>query len=347
MMGDVVIVAHGARTPVGLSAESAAAAVRAGIVRVREHPFMIDGAGDPLVAAYDGRLEPALLGWERLVALATSALREAASKIGPNLGGLRLSTIVAMPEPRPGMPESDLANTVHRIEKDVGAAGVGGRFEGAPGGHAGVAHGLKAASERLLRRECDLVAVGGVDTYLAVDTLAWLEKSRRLARSGVRSGFHPGEGAAFLILATGETARRLGFRPLARIRGVSTCIETRALGKGQEVQGQGLSAAIAGAASDLDLPGERVDAVLCDINGERYRNDEWGVTVLRIQHFLRGPAYQCPAECWGDVGAASMALGCVLAAQGWARQYARGPRALVWAGSDTGLRGATVLEQVS
>jgi 3-oxoacyl-[acyl-carrier-protein] synthase-1 len=31
--------------------------------------------------------------------------------------------------------------------------------------------------------------------------------------------------------------------------------------------------------------------------------------------------------------------------QSWARGYALGPRALVWAGSEGGLRGAVVLEE--
>ncbi len=54
MPARVRIVATGARTPVGLySALSAAAAVRAGISRLAEHPFMIDQAGDPMPAAMD------------------------------------------------------------------------------------------------------------------------------------------------------------------------------------------------------------------------------------------------------------------------------------------------------
>jgi 3-oxoacyl-[acyl-carrier-protein] synthase-1 len=95
----------------------------------------------------------------------------------------------------------------------------------------------------------------------------------------------------------------------------------------------------------LRLPAEAVDDVYGDINGERYRTDEWGFAVLRTNHALRSVQSEVPTQCWGDVGAASGALGCMLAVRAWARGYAKGTRALVWAGSDGGLRSAVVLEE--
>jgi len=51
-----------------------------------------------------------------------------------------------------------------------------------------------------------------------------------------------------------------------------------------------------------------------------------------------------PANCWGDVGAAFAPLAAMLAARSFARRYARGPRAVVLAGSEAGLRGVLWLE---
>ena len=83
-----------------------------------------------------------------------------------------------------------------------------------------------------------------------------------------------------------------------------------------------------------------------DLNGERYRTTEWGFAVLREQRAMRvGTSCEMPSDCWGDVGAASAALGVMLAVQAWAREYAKGPRALVWASSEGGLRGAGVVTQ--
>jgi hypothetical protein len=78
---DVHIIAVGACTPVGRTAESSAAAIRAGISRVREHPFMVDGLGERLKCAYDPALESETLGVERLLALARHALCEVAAKV--------------------------------------------------------------------------------------------------------------------------------------------------------------------------------------------------------------------------------------------------------------------------
>jgi 3-oxoacyl-[acyl-carrier-protein] synthase-1 len=108
--------------------------------------------------------------------------------------------------------------------------------------------------------------------------------------------------------------------------------------------GEGLASAIEAASRGLKLPGEAVDMVICDINGERFRSEEWGFALLRCPEVARDPAYQAPSDCWGDIGAASGPLFVALAVQEWARGCAAGPRALLWASSEGGLRAALVLE---
>jgi 3-oxoacyl-[acyl-carrier-protein] synthase I len=84
------IVALAARTPVGLRAESTAAAVRARVSRIGDHPIFVDASGEPVRCGRDSLLDPALMGADRLVALARTALREAAEKLaGQKLGGLK------------------------------------------------------------------------------------------------------------------------------------------------------------------------------------------------------------------------------------------------------------------
>jgi 3-oxoacyl-[acyl-carrier-protein] synthase-1 len=348
MSANLAVVGVGARTPVGLTAESAAAAVRAGIRRIAEHPFMVEPSGSPLLTARDARLEPTLLGWRRLAALAAPTILGALANIAsPNLNRLRLAVILALPEPRPGMLMPQIQQVAGAVRDSLSKSGLSCAFDAHATGHAGALDALVIAADRLSRGQADLVVVGGVDSYLEADTLDWLVSKRRLAAEGVRAGFHPGEAAGALVLASADSARRLGLAPQAMIRGAHSCMESRSLLSETEVLGEGLAAAITTAGAALRLPEERVDAIYCDINGERYRSDEWALTVLRAQHVFRGPAYQAPAECWGDVGAASGALGCVLAISSWALQHASGPRALVWAGSDGGLRGAAVLERAA
>jgi len=94
------------------------------------------------------------------------------------------------------------------------------------------------------------------------------------------------------------------------------------------------------------MPAEVISDVYCDINGERARTEDWGFALARTsERFRDGTAYTSfVGEC-GELGAATPAIGCVVAVQSWRRKYALGPRALIWAGSWGGLRGAAFLEQ--
>ena len=66
--------------------------------------------------------------------------------------------------------------------------------------------------------------------------------------------------------------------------------------------------------SGLQPPDERINDIYCDINGERYRSEEWGFVCLRLSQYFDNPtAYRSPAECWGDMGAASGPLFAMLA----------------------------------
>jgi 3-oxoacyl-[acyl-carrier-protein] synthase-1 len=346
MTGPVHIVAIGARTALGLTARSSAAAVRAGISRTRMHPFMVDARGEPLVGAYDGRLEPALFGAERLCALAEGPLAQVLGALAQgDLAAQPIPVLLALPETRPGFAEQDADSIANTLAQRFAEQGADLRVELSGRGHAGALLGIEQAARWIEQGTAPVCIVGGADSYFDADTLDWLEADRRVTREDVRSGFAPGEAASFLLLAGERTRRAAGLPSHAVLRGAATGTESRVLGGDDDVLGEGLARAVTAATAGLSLPGEAIDAIYCDINGERYRSDEWAFCALRVQHALRDTAYEAPADCWGDVGAASPALSCVLATEAWARHYAQGPRALVWAGSDGGLRGAAVLQQ--
>jgi 3-oxoacyl-[acyl-carrier-protein] synthase-1 len=79
------------------------------------------------------------------------------------------------------------------------------------------------------------------------------------------------------------------------------------------------------------------------MNGEPYRADEFGFAAVRVKEsFMAASDFVAPADCWGDVGAASMPLSVILATiAGW-KSYAKGPHAFVWASSESGERGASL-----
>jgi len=118
MSGAVHIVAVGARTPLGLTAESSAAAMRAGISRISEHPFMVDDTGERISSARDPLLHPMLLGPDRLVEMARSAFLEVARKLSSR-SELRspVPCLLGLPEDRPGLTQADADAVVYALAK--------------------------------------------------------------------------------------------------------------------------------------------------------------------------------------------------------------------------------------
>jgi 3-oxoacyl-[acyl-carrier-protein] synthase-1 len=186
--------------------------------------------------------------------------------------------------------------------------------------------------------------VGGVDSYFHPDTMEWLDANRQLAGSVSRSGFVPGEGAGFCLLMSDHTRTRLGLRALGKIVRVGLGRETKLIKTSEICLGLGLTAAVRDAVSGLNPPAETVNDVICDMNSERYRGEEWGFVCLRLPLYFDNPTgYLSPADCWGDMGAASASLFAMLACEAAARGYATGPRTLLWASSEGGSRGAALL----
>jgi 3-oxoacyl-[acyl-carrier-protein] synthase I len=184
-----------------------------------------------------------------------------------------------------------------------------------------------------------------VDSYFHPDTMEWLDENRQLAGAVSRSGFVPGEGAGFCLLTADGALKRLGFRSLARVVSVGLGRETKLIKTSTICLGEGLTAAVREAVTELQPPAESISDVVCDINGERYRGEEWGFVCLRLPRYFDNPtAYLSPADSWGDVGAASLPLFAMLACQASARGYSKGSRAMLWASSEGGLRGACVIE---
>jgi len=335
------IVAVAARTPVGLCAESTAAAIRAGISRLREHPFLTDAMGEPLSCGWDSLLDPDQLGVARLAELSRAAFKELVGKLGPSLpAGAPL--ILVLPEMRPGFGEDEEAELLETIRSFIGSF----RFELGPRGHAGSLSALLRAEE-LLNRGAQIVVILAVDSYLDPETLRWLDDDNRLPGSAVRGACPPGEAGVAIALASVPPPRGAGGGPsLVLVRGVGFATEPRGRDSDEGVLGEGLTQALRSAAADLRMPEEAIDDLYNDINGERHRTDDWVFSQMRFPGLARRACdYQLVADCVGDVGAATGALACVLAVRAWDRGYAAGPRALIWAGSDSGLRAAVVLQK--
>jgi 3-oxoacyl-[acyl-carrier-protein] synthase-1 len=339
----ICIVGVGARTPLGLTSPASAAAVRAAVGAIREHPYFVDKAGEPMCVAMDAVLSPDLNGADRLHALALPAIKEA---IDP-LDGLMsmkapLPLILGLPESRPGLSPTLGRDLAVRLDKSLQSPGV--RTTIIPHGHSAGLMALEEAWRQIISGQTDFCLAGGLDSYLEPETLEWLDQERQLMSAQNRSGFPPGEGAGFCLVTSSSIARRYGLEVLAWVVSVATTMEENRIKMETICIGKGLTAAIIKVSGALELPSEKIDFTYCDLNGERYRSEEFTFALLRTQAAFRDPIDNLtPADCWGDVGAASGPLFVTLAIASSQRGYAKGPRTLLWTGSEGGQRSAALL----
>lgn len=337
------IVGAGAQTPLGRYVLAAAAAARCGMSAYAEHPFMIDKDGEPMIVGRARWLEDSFSLEQRVGMLATDAVMECLRPIIKELPALRrqLRTHFALSaESFPQLPQ-------RQRFLDGFAAGAAlnssGPIEVVAEGHAGGLLALSNACRELQSGEAQFCLVGGADSYMDPMRLQDIDLAGRLHSIKQRWGFTPGEGAAFCLITTGDSARRLHLMPLAEVLAVATAQEAKLMGTEAVCLGDGLTAAFRGV---LD-PKHRVSHCYCDLNGETYRADEYGFAICRTSDYFDDAArFTAAAESWGDVGAASGSLALTLALAAWARGYARGPVNLVWASSaHAPLRGAALLRQ--
>lgn len=346
MDAPVYLVANGARTPLGLYAAASAAAYRAAISAAASHPHMIDRAGNPMPAAMDSLLDIKLVGPQRLLLLAQDPLREACGPLSvyDHASRLRLPLFLGLPEPRPGFSPDDALLIRTHIAQTEGLPADISEVLIATHGHAAGLAALSTAAAQIRQGHLSACLAGGIDSYFHPDTMEWLDENRRLLSTIARSGFVPGEAAGFCLLMNEQACRESGLQPLALVSPGAMSMEPKHIKSSETCLGEGLSAAVSAAIANMPNPSARIDALYCDQNGERYRGEEWGFVCLRLgQHFEDPTAYHSPADCWGDVGAASGPLFAMLVCQANERGYAAGPHSMLCASSEGGMRSAIVI----
>ena len=206
---------------------------------------------------------------------------------------------------------------------------------------------ITAGSDRIRSGAVDFCLVGGVDSYLDVATLEWLEGCQQIHSAGARNnawGFIPGEAAGFCLLASAKGAAACGLDRTVTIRAVEMAVEPSLIKTDAICLGWGLTAAFEQAFQSLDGGADMVDEIYCDMNGEPYRAEEYGFASLRTaERFVDAGAFIAPADCWGDVGAASGPLYLNLAGIAHRKRYSEAERTLIWASSEGGERTAAIV----
>jgi 3-oxoacyl-[acyl-carrier-protein] synthase I len=345
----VVVVGVGMMTAVGLTAPETAASVRSATMRftetpIRDHrfePFTLaevpeDGL-PPLVEEVERAL--GLTSREiRLLRLATMPLREC---LAPLVGKAPSPPLfLALPETETTRPLDGKAWLGH-LARQAGLFDLA-KSDASARGRAGGLAAIGQAVAFIARGKGKFALAGGVDTYRDLYVLGTMDMEQRVKSSAHLDGFVPGEGAAFLLLADRAASSSAGLKPLAAVSPAATGFEQGHLYSPDTYKGEGLALTVSKLAQSGAAPAP-FEEVYSSMNGESHWAKEWGVTGIRNKAVLQqGYRMHHPADCYGDVGAASGPLMVGLAALGITAGYRRSP-CLVYGSSDRGPRAAVAL----
>jgi 3-oxoacyl-[acyl-carrier-protein] synthase-1 len=330
------------QTAIGLSLSSSSSAFRSGIPGFGRCEYLRRRKnGHAITLALIPTLPPDDFALERMKALGLEAAREALSHSLDRLARHRecatgLPVFLSVPPPRPGLPEGSGKPLAQEIMSSLPIGIDRERSLLMETGHDGGLAVLGMAAAFLAAGLGPAFLVGGVESYKDIEMLHWLEELGRLKTAETPNGFVPGEAAGFLLVGTRRFASEIGARPLAEIAASARATEPSPWYMGEPIQGQGLTDALRGALDPRGDGGSAVAMVYADLNGESWRVDEWGYAYLRNAQNIQDPLdIKHPADCWGDIGAASGAVLAALGAHELAHPRNSAPTALVWAACDT------------
>ncbi|MGH1348993.1 MAG: beta-ketoacyl synthase N-terminal-like domain-containing protein [Nannocystales bacterium] len=316
--------------------------MRAGISRLGGHPRFYDIDGEAFVVGMDRTLDE-FDSRRRMLALGIAALKECLAEL-PVSQGVAVPVFIGVRDAALGFTKADsewLASGLSRAVESRCKAQV----RVVTGGSAA---GLVAVQQARLVVESgavQLAIAGGIDSHLDPVFLERLDEAGRCKSVGNKWGFPPGEGAGMLAICSSSVARAIRRPSLADIVSDGIAIEPAFYGSDLVCTGEVLTSAIHDALGCLSWPSEAVATTYCDINGEFHRTEEFMYATQRLpaNAFRAVETFVAPADCWGDVGAASGPLFAALAIESGRRGYSKGPYALLWAASDSGQRAALLL----
>jgi 3-oxoacyl-[acyl-carrier-protein] synthase-1 len=343
----LAITGVGAVSPVGRSAVETCASVRAGICRFRELPWYDALTNDPewerpepFVASVVRDVPARAVGPARLLDLSRLALLDLVGEVGLRRADLaRASLFLALPEP-------DVASGSWGLGPDWGDricahAGlpampvIAARAEGSSGSLAL----LEDVHRHLGGSSSEMAIAMFIDSYIDQGRLRSLDADARLKSARTTDGLLPGEAAVALLIESPSAASLRNATPAGCIHPPGVGKEPQIRSSDKESSGRGLSDALRGALRGAPPTASRWG--LCDLNGQSYRAAEWAVAASRLAGQLSLARLSHPADCLGDVGAATGGILIALALAGFARGYARADEALLWASSsEHGLRAA-------
>jgi len=344
----------------GLSSHQTWAFWRAELTPFAESPFRCSN-GQRATMAHLQTLPVRCVGAERLLRLGRKAFSQLSPLLDRLPGESRVALAVGLSDRL--AEQSDPLLTQHRrqVESELSAwlrakfpHGIA-RF--VPRGHASFAVALVEACSALSARSLDLAIVGGMETYYDPIAVRELVRQQRLFDLEDMDSMIPGEGAAFLLLARRDVMRHLSLPCLAQIEAAATDEEPGSMLSEVPCLAQGLSRAMRAITVRMKAERRQLEWVIGDVTNEEYRSHEWGLALPRsiapggldtagkdfFQVAVDRLRYDFIPECFGDLGAASMATAAVLAIESFGRGDPAERNCLITGSSVTRDRGAVLV----
>jgi len=328
MVTPACLIGVGATTGVGGTAAVSMAAFRAGLTRTERVSY--GGEDDTWSHAVRvGTLDEADAE-KRAQALLHAAVAQAWAPLRRAASGLRI-----------GIYQAGAAGLGERVARQLG-------FEPQRLLHAGehASAGLSALHQAwsdLGEQNIDVALAVGVGVESSARALRLGREQGRVLGGESSFGTVPGEAAVVLVLCSERVRQQLSVRCRGRLIAVAGAEEKTPFGGPLPCVGNGLIEAIRAALGSLPA-GERLATVLCDLNGERARADEWGFALPRLSQRLVMPSrFITPISAFGDSGAATGLL-LVALASALGKNADGDRRALIWTSSAGSARAAALFE---
>jgi 3-oxoacyl-[acyl-carrier-protein] synthase I len=322
---------------VGSDASAVCAALRCGISNPSVTKFM--GSDRQWLLAHQVHSQGAFTGNQRLVKMAGIAAAECMDRRPPS-GRSEVPVVLCLADGQHLSRMHDLqAALLEEIERACRCRVDREKSSVVARGRPSVLIALDEAKRLILELGVELVLILAVDTLLTGSTLAWYVAQNRVLDSINSNGFIPGEAAGAVLVG-----RSRGEGGELVCLGNGSSLEAVTVDSEAPLRAAGLSSAITAALGQAGLKLEDIDYRIGDASGEHYYFKEAALAVGRIFR-TRKQEFDLwlPAESVGEVGAAIGAIMLGVALTAAKKGYAKGPRVLVHASSDQGLRAASVL----
>jgi 3-oxoacyl-[acyl-carrier-protein] synthase-1 len=330
----IAVINTGLVTSVGLSAPATCAAIRAKLTNPSPTGFV--DAGGEFVMAHQVELEQPWRGVTKLARMAAMAIAECLEGV-PREDWSKIPLFLCVAESeRPGRLDSLDQQLYSEIEQLLDT-----RFAPesiiVPRGRVSVALALARARELMAAQKAPHVVIAASDSLLSWPTLRTYQGEDRLLTATNSNGFMPGEAAGALLVGPSARAGEL------TCAGFGFGTEPARINSGEPLRADGLTKAIKDALLDAGREIHTMSVRITDLSGEQYYFKEAALALSRIQR-VRTEEFDIwhPAECCGEVGAASGLICVAVAHMASKKHYAPGDGRLLHFANDDGARAALV-----